>query len=108
MLSTGVGFPRALLLVLALLQAGGIFDFVRRTTCEEECKRNGCDDCTPDHDSPECSCHCPSGVTAAPIAIELETIAPTPVLELAFDITEQLFPSPDPREILHVPRQHVG
>lgn len=108
-LSTGVGFPRILLLVLALLQAGGIFDLVRRTTCEQECKRNGCDDCTPDGDSPMCSCHCPSGVTAVPKAVVVATVAPpTPVSKLTFDTVERLCPSPDPREILHVPRLRVG
>ena len=101
--------PRILLLVLALLQAGGIFDLVRRTACEEECKRNGCDDCTPDGDSPACPCHCPSGVTAAPPAIEIATIAPpAPAAELTFDTVERRCASPDPREISHVPRSHVG
>jgi len=103
-----VNVPRVLLLVLALLQAGGIFDLVRRSTCEEECKRNGCEDCTPEHDAPQCSCHCPSGVTAAPAAFLVATSAPaTPACEIAFDAADQLRSSPDPREILHVPRQRA-
>jgi hypothetical protein len=104
-----VSVPRVLLLVLALLQAGGIFDLVRRLTCAEECRRNGCDgDCTPDHDAPDCSCHCPCGVTAAPAVFQAGTSAPaTPACEIAFDAADQLRSSPDPREILHVPRQRA-
>ena len=101
--------PRVLLLVLTLLQAAGILDLVRRSTCEEECRRNGCDgDCTPGQDAPQCSCHCPSGVTAAPAAFEGATSAPaTPDSKITFDAADQLRSSPDPREILHVPRQHT-
>jgi hypothetical protein len=104
-----VSVPRVLLLVLALLQAGGILDLVRRSTCEAECRRNGCDrDCAPDHDAPQCSCHCPSGVTAAPAVFQVATSDPaTPGSEIAFDAADQLCSSPDPREILHVPRQHA-
>ena len=104
-----MGLPRVLLLVLVLLQAGGIFDLVRRTACEEECKRNGCDDCTPGNDSPACTCHCPSGLSTAPQAIEAVAVMPSiPEAELAFHLVERRCPSPDPQEILHVPRQRVG
>jgi hypothetical protein len=100
-----VTVPRALLLVLALLQAGGILDLVRRATCEEECRRNGCNDCAPDRDAPQCSCHCPSGATSAPAAIDLVTSAPTtPASKIALDVADQWCASPDPREILHIPR----
>ncbi|HEU4733313.1 MAG TPA: hypothetical protein VFT22_35720 [Kofleriaceae bacterium] len=104
-----MNLPRVLLLALALLQAGGILDLVRRSTCEEECRRNGCaGDCTPDHDAPQCSCHCPSGATVAPAAVQVAASRPAaPASEIAFDATDQLGPSPDPREILHVPRQHA-
>lgn len=96
-----------LLLVLALLQAGGIFDLVRRSTCEEECRQNGCgSDCTPDCDGPQCPCHCPSGVTAAPAVVELTGPAATArPSKVAFAAADQLRPSPDPREIQHVPRR---
>jgi hypothetical protein len=104
-----VSVPRVLLLVLALLQAAGIVDLVRRSTCEAECKRNGCDGgCTTDDDAPPCPCHCPSGVTAAPATIEVATSAPaTPASRITFEAADQLCSSPDPREILHVPRQHT-
>jgi hypothetical protein len=102
-----VRVPRVLLLVLALMQAGGIFDFIRRSTCEDECRRDGCGgDCTPDHDAPQCSCHCPSGVTVTPAVFQVATSGPArPASEIAFDAADQLRSSPDPREILHVPRQ---
>jgi hypothetical protein len=104
-----VSVPRVLLLALALLQAGGIFDLVRRTTCEEACRQNGCSgDCTPDSDGPQCPCHCPSGATAAPAMVAVAT--PAPVARpsgVTFDAADQLPASPDPREILHVPRQHA-
>lgn len=100
--------PRALLLALALLQALGVTELVRRETCEAECKRDGCDgDCTPDRDAPQCPCHCPSGVTNAPPTLEV-TIAPARQhSEISFDAEDQLHATPDPREILHVPRQHA-
>ena len=99
--------PRALLLVLALLQASGVFDVVKRASCEEECRRNGCDDCTPDHDAPQCSCHCPSLATMAAPRIVSVTVVPAYVAEVSLDRADQRHPSPDPREILHVPRPYV-
>lgn len=100
--------PRALLLVLALLQAGGVFDAMKSATCEEECRKNGCHDCTPDHDAPQCSCHCPSlSVVAARRIISVMAVPGTYFAEVSFGRTDQLHPSPDPREILHVPRSHV-
>jgi len=103
-----VSFPRALLVVLALLQATGIAELVRRATCEEECKSDGCgDDCAPNSDAPACVCHCPAAsVATAPHVIE--SIAPRAVSSvIRFERTERFHASPDPREILHVPRQHV-
>ncbi|HEY0250787.1 MAG TPA: hypothetical protein VGC41_04640 [Kofleriaceae bacterium] len=98
--------PRVLLLVLALLQAGGIIDLVRRETCEAECDRNGCTDCTPGADA--CSCHCPSTATVtAPdvAAVTLARIGET--ISISFDRSDRRHLSPDPREILHVPRHRV-
>jgi hypothetical protein len=104
-----VSVPRIALLLLALLQAGGIFDLVRRSTCEAECKRNDCDDCTPDRDAPQCSCHCTCGVTMAPATLQVATCAPVAgASEIAFDAADQLRPTPDPREIQHVPRQRAA
>ena len=100
--------PRALLLALALLQAAGIFDAVKHATCEEECRRNGCDDCTPDHDAPQCSCHCPSLSVVTASHIVSVTLVPAAYLnEVSFARADQQYPGPDPREILRVPRAHV-
>jgi hypothetical protein len=103
-----VNVPRALLLVLALLQAGGIIDLVRRDTCEAECERNGCKDCTPGDDAPQCPCHCPSAAPATPPGVSIVTVARIgEFIEPAFDRPDPLHLSPDPREILHVPRLRV-
>jgi hypothetical protein len=105
----GVSVPRALLLVLALLHATGITEVMRRATCEEECKRDGCDDdCTPGQEAPRCLCHCPSAPTATPPAVAVQTIGlPVQATAITFERAEQRYPSPDPREISHVPREHA-
>jgi len=101
-----VSVPRALLLILALLQATGIAELMRRQACEDECRTDGCkDDCTPGNDAPSCACHCPSSTTATPPTIAF-VIAPMPTerTPVEFDRTDRVHASPDPREILHVPR----
>jgi hypothetical protein len=96
------------LLVLALLQAGGIIDVVRRETCEAECERNGCKDCTSGDDAPQCPCHCPSAATTTPPSVAILTAARVDAtLQPTFDRPDRLHLSPDPREILHVPRLSV-
>lgn len=103
-----MSFPRALLVVLALLQATGIAEVVRRATCEEECESDGCDDdCAPGSDSPACVCHCPGAPVATAPGHVLETVAPAITAVIRFERTERFHASPDPREILHVPRLHV-
>jgi len=104
-----VSVPRALLLVLALLQATGIAEAVRRQACETECREDGCDDdCTPGNDSPSCPCHCPSSVGIAPPALAVIAVAaPIDVTPVHFASNDRAHSSPDPREILHVPRHAV-
>ena len=102
-----MSIPRALLLALALLQAVGIADFMQRIACEEECKQDGCDDKGP-CDCSTCACHCPGTpnlTSASPIAIDAPT--PTNPALVVFADTDQLRASPDPREILHVPRSNA-
>lgn len=99
--------PRALLLALALLQAVGITDYMRRVACEEACKADGCDD-QGSCDCSTCACHCPG----APSLIEtriaaIEAALPSATATLAFADVDQLRASPDPREILHVPRAYA-
>jgi hypothetical protein len=104
-----VSVPRALLLVLALLQATGLADAMQREVCAAECRGDGCDgDCMPGNDSPNCPCHCPAmqGLTAP--SIEVVTLEPPSMGTLiTFGRTERAHASPDPREILHVPRRTV-
>jgi hypothetical protein len=101
--------PRTLLLVLALLQAIGVTELVRRATCEEECEGDGCDnDCTPGGGSPSCVCHCPSAPTATPPSVAVSSIAPpTRSSAVTFEHSDRRHRSPDPREIQHVPRARV-
>jgi len=103
-----VTVPRALLLILALLQATGMADAMQRQACEAECRNDGCnDDCTPGNDSPSCPCHCPSLQTQIPARIVAVTITPATQAAPEFDHYGGLPLSPDPREILHVPRRAV-
>jgi len=101
---TGVTSPRILLLVLALLQAGGIFDVMRRAACEAECERDDCKDCAPD-DTGSCPCHCPSAPIATAPSVAVSAVAPVQPTALNFDRADRAPPTPDPREILHVPRR---
>lgn len=98
----GVSIPRALLLALALLQAVGVTDYLRRAACEEECKTDGCDDlglgdC--------CACHCPGAPQMTAPVIAVVDVPPASVAARAvFAQPDDVRANPDPREILHVPR----
>ena len=99
-----MSIPRALLLALALLQAVGITDYLRRAACEQECKRDGCDDQVPG-DCSTCLCHAPSMPSQTSPAIVAVDVAPPIVTHrVMFAEPVDLRASPDPREILHVPR----
>lgn len=100
--------PRALLLVIALLQATGMIEVLRREVCEVECRSDGCDeDCTAGNDAPACPCHCPSMQThVAPMIVA--SVIPVPIGPAPrVDADDDAHLSPDPREILHVPRRAV-
>lgn len=100
--------PRALLLVLVLLQATGMAEVMRREACAAECRNDGCDDdCTPGTDSPLCPCHCPSLQTHVPPPVAAVTLVPATQAAPPFDSDGGFHPSPDPREISHVPRHAV-
>lgn len=101
--------PRVLLLILALLQATGIAEVMRRQACEAECRSDGCkNDCTPGDDAPSCPCHCPgSAGTVAPALAYVMVPVPTESTPLVFDRSERIHLSPDPREIVHVPKHVV-
>ena len=106
MLHHGVLLPRVLLLVLALAHATGVVELVRRQVCEAECRSDGYDDdCTPGGDSPTCPCHCPSLQTHVASPLAVVAIVPATQAAAPFDSDDGLHPSPDPREIAHVPRR---
>ena len=101
-----MSIPRALLLALALLQAVGITDYVQRVACEDECKRDGCDDKGP-CDCSVCACHCP-GAPSVTETRQVTIAAATPSASIiVFADVDQLRANPDPREILHVPKTHA-
>jgi hypothetical protein len=101
-----VSIPRALVLALALLQAVGISDYMRRMACEEECKTDGCDDKGP-CDCSSCACHCP-GAPSLTEPHQVAIVATTPSAStLEFAHVEQARANPDPREILHVPKTNA-
>jgi len=102
-----VAVSRAVLLILALLQAAGIVDLVRRETCAAECERDGCD-CLPGDDASQCPCHCPSAPTLTGPAVAVLTVpAARHARDVSFARAVQEPSSPDPREILHVPRRRA-
>jgi hypothetical protein len=102
-----VSVTRIIILTLALTHAAGLAELVRRATCEAECRDDGCkDDCGPGEAG--CACHCPG-------AAQLVAVS-TPQLAAKIDIPMVVAPairsvrtyaSPDPRDILHVPRRLV-
>ena len=98
--------PRALLLMLALLQASGLVDAMQRQVCEAECRNDGgSDGCTPGNDSPSCPCHCPSLQTQMPAHLVAGTVMRATEAAPTFNSDDGLHLSPDPREISHVPRR---
>lgn len=100
--------PRVLLLVLALVQATGLAEVMRRQVCEVECRSDGCEnDCTPGNDSPSCPCHCPGLQTQVPPRLAAVAMAPPTQAAPPVDSDDGIHQSPDPREISHVPRHAV-
>ena len=101
-----MSIPRALLLALALLQAVGISDYMRRVACEDECKSDGCDDKGP-CDCTACPCHC-AGAPSVAETRQVTLVAATPsALPIVFADVDQLRANPEPREILHVPKPYA-
>lgn len=90
---------------LALMHAVGLADLVMEDPCEEVCADEACaDDCLP---GTPCRCHCPStmpllGGSAHALAgwSPPREVGPMP-------LEGRMHASPDPREILHVPKHAV-
>ena len=98
-------FVRVLVIMLALTHAVGLADLVMDDACDEACEDDGCaTDCPPGQ---ACRCHCPSAMpllsSVAHSTSKLDTLANVS----AFEIIRRAHASPDPREILHVPRLAV-
>lgn len=99
-----MSFARILIFALALTHAVGLADLLMDDSCEEVCADDGCNDCVP---GVACRCHCPS--TMPLLGGGAQTVAK---LNLPREIPpalaiERLYASPDPREILHVPKRVV-
>jgi hypothetical protein len=101
-----VQFARVLVLALALTHSVGLADIVFGDACEEGCNDDGCGkDCLP---GSACRCHCPSAMPALGQSAQTIVKAQPPrdsIAACAYD--QQEHASPDPREILHVPRHAV-
>jgi len=100
-----VSFARIVVFAIALTHAVGIADLVMDDACDEVCTDDGCgQDCLP---GLACRCHCPSAMPA--LGSHLQAVAkldpPKVIAPCAYD--QQAHASPDPREILHVPRLAV-
>jgi hypothetical protein len=97
-----VPFARILVFALALCHGLGLADLVLGDACEEGCTDHGCGkDCLP---GVACRCHFPSAMPLlsgdVKSAAKLDMAKVTPPREGL----QRAHASPDPREILHVPR----
>jgi len=95
---------RMLVLALALTHMVGLAEMLLGDACDEMCRDDECaTDCVPDV---PCHCHCPSAMAAISAVVIVEKIR-TPMLCEACTEEQQAHVSPDPREILHVPKRVV-
>lgn len=102
----GVTLARVIVIALALTHAVGLAEAARRATCEEACHDDdGCeDDCGPGEAS-SCRCHGPSAAQLIGAPVAQVSNADAPVARVAArDAGDRMHGSPDPLEILHVPR----
>lgn len=96
-------FARILVFVLAVIHGVGLADLAMADDCAESCSDDDCTrDCLP---GAACRCH---GASATPL-LASATAAGSPaaarvVVAMAGVRPERSHASPDPREILHVPR----
>jgi hypothetical protein len=98
-----VPWARILVFALALTHSVGIADLIIEDVCGESCDDSDCgDDCIP---GVACRCHCTSTVAILGARTPVvATIAP-PMSKADFVAFRDAHDSPDPREILHVPRR---
>lgn len=94
---------RAVVIVMGLANMVGLADLVLRDDCEDVCKGDDCQTHCPPGQA--CRCHCPSAmpmVSGVAQASALRSGKPSPIA--AIEWQRRAHASPDPREILHVPR----
>ena len=99
-----MSFARIIVFALALTQVVGLADLVLDDACEEICTDHGCgSDCLP---GAPCRCHCPS--TTAMLGGRVESMRTITASSVApIEAARRSYASPDPHEILHVPRLAV-
>lgn len=99
-----VPLARILLITLALTHAVGLADLVFGDACDAACTGDGCDtDCPP---GPACRCHGPTTMPLLGSVQSTSKLAPPSSLS-PIENDRRAHASPDPREILHVPRHVV-
>ena len=97
-----MSFGRILVFALALTHAVGLADLVMDDGCEEMCGDDACGkDCLP---GLACRCHCPSAMPALDRRPQVIVDVAAPREMLVFAVDQRMHDSPDPREILHVPK----
>src|SRR5690349_16985327 len=102
-----VPLARVLVVVLALTHVVGLADLVVRDSCDEICDEDGCkNDCVPGEDH-ACRCHCPSAMPLLGSAAQTIAKLDPPTIVAPSERLGHLHASPDPREILHVPKLDV-
>lgn len=99
-----MSFARIIVFALALTHAVGLGDMVMGDGCAEDCRDDGCgDDCLP---GPSCRCHFPTAVPLVSQSVASTKLTPPRDIDAGF-AEERIHVSPDPREILHVPKRAV-
>jgi hypothetical protein len=98
-----VAFARILVFALVLTHVVGIADLLVDDACEQACTDDGCgSDCLP---GLPCRCHCPSAMPLLGGSVQAVAKSATPRDAAPFVADQRMHASPDPREILHVPRR---
>ena len=93
---------RILVFAIALTHVVGLADLVLEDACAELCEDDGCGtDCLP---GVACRCHCPGAVPTLGAPAPSAANADSTRVSRPRAADDRIHASPDPREILHVPR----
>jgi hypothetical protein len=100
-----VRFACVIVFAIALTHAVGLADLVMDDACGEVCDDDGCGkDCLP---GVACRCHCPSAMPLLGGQVQKLAKLDAPRVIALCSVDQRMHASPDPREILHVPRHVV-